>query len=81
MRPHLLGNEECPHLFPSNVPVYALSRSVCDNTPTNVPLNSAHPGGVNAVFADGSVRFLTDSTPLAVVAQLATRDDGIPLPQ
>jgi prepilin-type N-terminal cleavage/methylation domain-containing protein/prepilin-type processing-associated H-X9-DG protein len=52
---------------------------VCDNTPNNVPLNSAHSGGVNAVFVDGSVRFLRDSITLQILAQLATRDDGIPL--
>ena len=45
----------------------------------NIPLNSAHTGGVNAAFGDGSVRFVRDSTTLAVLAQLATRDDGVPL--
>lgn len=53
---------------------------VCQNVGTNIPLNSAHSGGVNAVFGDGSVRFLSDSTPLNVLAQFATRDDGLPLP-
>jgi prepilin-type N-terminal cleavage/methylation domain-containing protein/prepilin-type processing-associated H-X9-DG protein len=42
----------------------------------NVPLVSAHSGGVNALFGDGSVRFLTDSTDLLTLARLATRDDG-----
>jgi prepilin-type N-terminal cleavage/methylation domain-containing protein/prepilin-type processing-associated H-X9-DG protein len=42
----------------------------------NVPLVSAHSGGVNALFADGSVHFLTDSTDLLMLARLATRDDG-----
>ena len=46
----------------------------------NIPLNSTHSGGVNVLFGDGSVRFLTDSTPLVVLAQLATRDDGIAIP-
>ncbi|MBA4191335.1 MAG: prepilin-type cleavage/methylation domain-containing protein [Planctomycetaceae bacterium] len=45
----------------------------------NTPLNSAHTGGVNVVFADGSVRFVTDGTTLAVLAALATRDDGQPV--
>ena len=49
---------------------------VCYDGPTNAPLNSAHPGGVNGLMADGSVRFLVDSLPLNVLAQLATRDDG-----
>ncbi len=44
--------------------------------PTNVPLNSAHPGGVNVLLLDGSVQFLGDGTSLQALAQLATRDDG-----
>jgi prepilin-type processing-associated H-X9-DG protein len=42
----------------------------------NVPLVSAHPGGVNALFGDGSVRFLSNATDLVTLARLATRDDG-----
>jgi prepilin-type processing-associated H-X9-DG protein len=53
---------------------------VCQNVGTNIPLNSAHSGGVNALFGDGSVRFLSDSLSLQTLAQLATRDDGVPLP-
>lgn len=49
-----------------------------DATGANTPLNSAHTGGVNAVFCDGTVRFVTVSTALNVLAQLATRDDGVP---
>lgn len=49
---------------------------VCDNSGTNIPLNSAHPGGVNALFCDGSVRFLSETLDLAMLARLATRDDG-----
>ncbi|OWK40475.1 DUF1559 domain-containing protein [Fimbriiglobus ruber] len=45
----------------------------------NTPLNSTHTGGVNAAWCDGSVRFITDSTTLMVLAQIATRDDGIPV--
>jgi len=43
----------------------------------NIPLNSAHPGGVNVLFCDGSVRFLGDATPLTTLAAMATRDDGL----
>ena len=49
---------------------------VCGSTTSNIPLNSAHGGGVSAAMVDGSVTFLGDSTDLAVLAKLATRDDG-----
>lgn len=49
---------------------------VCVNWGNNTPLNSAHNGGVNAVLADGSVRFLVDALPLDTLGRLATRDDG-----
>ena len=42
----------------------------------NHPLNSTHPGGVNALLSDGAVRFLSDTLGLDVLANLATRDDG-----
>jgi prepilin-type N-terminal cleavage/methylation domain-containing protein/prepilin-type processing-associated H-X9-DG protein len=42
----------------------------------NTPLNSAHSGGINALFGDGSVTFLAESASLEVLAMLATRDDG-----
>jgi prepilin-type N-terminal cleavage/methylation domain-containing protein/prepilin-type processing-associated H-X9-DG protein len=48
-------------------------------TGANIPLNSTHTGGVNILLCDGSVRFLSDSTSLNVLAQLATRDDGVPV--
>lgn len=46
----------------------------------NTPLNSGHTGGVNALYCDGSVHFLTNGIALNVLAELATRDDGQPLP-
>jgi prepilin-type N-terminal cleavage/methylation domain-containing protein/prepilin-type processing-associated H-X9-DG protein len=49
---------------------------VCERSGSNIPLNSAHPGGVNAAFVDGSVRFLSEFMPLDMLARLATRDDG-----
>jgi hypothetical protein len=42
----------------------------------NTPLSSAHPGGVQAVLADGAVRFLTDNVNLVTMKNLADRDDG-----
>ena len=40
------------------------------------PLVSAHTGGVNACFADGSVHFLNDSLDLVTLFNLADRSDG-----
>ena len=37
---------------------------------------SGHPGGANFAFADGSVRFLSDRTPLPILQALCTRRSG-----
>ena len=42
----------------------------------NKPLNSLHPNGINALFADGHVAFLTENLPLATLKLLVNRDDG-----
>jgi len=42
----------------------------------NIPLISAHTGGVNALYGDGSVHFLSNNMDLLTLAQLATRDDA-----
>ena len=52
---------------------------VCRNMGDNIPLNSTHPGGVNVALCDGAVRFVGETIDLAVLAQLAVRDDGVPL--
>ena len=38
--------------------------------------SSAHPGGVNVAFGDGSVRFIKDSIALPVWRALSTRNGG-----
>ena len=43
---------------------------------SNLPLVSAHPGGVNVAVGDGSVLFVTESMDLGVLKRLATKDDG-----
>jgi prepilin-type N-terminal cleavage/methylation domain-containing protein/prepilin-type processing-associated H-X9-DG protein len=47
-----------------------------DRTGSGFDAGSAHPVGVNALFADGSVRLLRYSTPLPIVVALADRRDG-----
>ncbi|WP_437185997.1 DUF1559 domain-containing protein [Planctomicrobium sp. SH668] len=43
----------------------------------NNPLNSAHTGGVHAVFADGHVSFLSDNINLDTLRHISIRDDGV----
>jgi prepilin-type N-terminal cleavage/methylation domain-containing protein len=52
---------------------------VCYNMGSNIPLNSAHPGGVVVGLCDGSTRFLSETTVMETVAKLATRDDRQPM--
>ena len=40
------------------------------------PFTSEHSGGANVAMCDGSVRFLTDTTPIDVLQALATRSNG-----
>lgn len=45
----------------------------------NMPLNSAHPGGIDILLCDGSVRFLSEAIKLSTLARLANRSDGRPI--
>lgn len=49
---------------------------VCGNYGNNSPLRSDHPGGVNALFVDGSVHFLPETIDLATFGNLGVRNDG-----
>ncbi len=51
---------------------------VCQDLGNNIPLSSTHNGngGVNACAADGTVHWLSNTTPLSLLGQLAVRDDG-----
>ncbi len=58
-----------------NTGVFSASHSwKCEGA--NVPLASEHSGGVMALAADGSVRFISDNVNLLMLARYATRDDG-----
>jgi prepilin-type N-terminal cleavage/methylation domain-containing protein/prepilin-type processing-associated H-X9-DG protein len=46
------------------------------NVTSNNEIYSWHTGGANALFGDGSVRFLRDSVPAATVIALVTRAGG-----
>lgn len=46
-----------------------------DNS-TSYPASSAHPGGVNVLMADGSVRFIKESISRTTWWAIGTRDGG-----
>ena len=46
------------------------------NTGSNIPFSSSHTGGAQMLYGDGSVRFLTATTPLVTLQQLATIAGG-----
>ena len=42
----------------------------------NTVVNSFHPGGIQVLLADGSVRFLAEGTDLNTLQRLCCKDDG-----
>jgi prepilin-type processing-associated H-X9-DG protein len=46
------------------------------NMPMQVPPSSRHPGGVNTLFGDGSVKFIKDAVSLLTYRALGTRNGG-----
>ena len=47
-----------------------------DNFGMNLPLNSAHSGGIHMLMGDGTVRFVNDTISMLTYRRLVTRDDG-----
>jgi prepilin-type N-terminal cleavage/methylation domain-containing protein/prepilin-type processing-associated H-X9-DG protein len=69
----------CELTIPANHPLKCLRETSLNNSPgglTWAAARSRHPGGVNAAFADGSVRFLTNSITPAIWVSLGTRAGG-----
>ena len=49
-----------------------------NNTDNRDPICSAHPGGANILFADGSVHFIGDDIDFRLFQLMAIRDSGMP---
>ena len=58
-----------------NTPNYTQA-GIHSNRGANNPLNSTHPLGINSLFADGGVRFLSEELQVRILKESATRDDG-----
>ncbi len=74
------GNTLYNHYYPPN----PTGKWDCGNASHNKALSTArsyHPGGVNVLFADGSVRFVRDGVDLATWRALATRAGGEVTPE
>lgn len=54
-----------------------LSNGANSSYALNTILNSFHPGGINTLMTDGSVRFLSETIAFPELATLCTRDDGM----
>jgi prepilin-type N-terminal cleavage/methylation domain-containing protein/prepilin-type processing-associated H-X9-DG protein len=49
---------------------------MASNNGVNNQTSSAHPSGINALLADGSVHFISEHMSFTIFKQMATRDDG-----
>lgn len=60
--------------YPLNTRNYDLP-GIDGNRGADNPLLSAHPGGVNGIYVDGSAHFLADGMEVDALKRLGTRDD------
>lgn len=49
---------------------------VCDNTGSNIPINSTHTGGAHVLMGDGTVRFVSQNLDFNILLKLGAIDDG-----
>jgi prepilin-type N-terminal cleavage/methylation domain-containing protein/prepilin-type processing-associated H-X9-DG protein len=75
-------NQPCQNWRPPVTAVLAHSRLYTLNDPNGSPasFHSAHPGGGNFVFMDGSCRFIHNSISLNTMRALCTRNGGEIIP-
>jgi prepilin-type processing-associated H-X9-DG protein len=71
---HYINNNAAPLGGPSDCP-WTTNNSGLNDEPF-----SFHPGGCNAVFADGSVHFLSETIEPLVMRALVTRAEGVDIP-
>ena len=71
-------NARIPYLNSDDGRTYDVDWGVWDSMQnyTAATARSYHAGGVNTLFMDGSVRFITDSIPQATWRALGTRNGG-----
>lgn len=63
--------------YPINQIGMTLNAGGCaDNVGNNIPISSLHVGGAHFLFADGSVRFMSNNMNLQTLFYAASRDDG-----
>ena len=65
--------------WPINTKVRKSAFDGMGNYAFNHPFQSAHPGGINVLFGDGSARFLSESIDRPTLNWLCIRDDGQPI--
>ncbi|QEH35264.1 Type II secretion system protein G precursor [Aquisphaera giovannonii] len=64
------------HKYPFNVCRGQGNPSQSDNGSNSLPATSMHPGGVNALFVDGSVKFIKDTISPQTWWALGTKSNG-----
>jgi hypothetical protein len=80
VRPWIMGTSNGLGMGDAKVVVYAINSTADRFTDGNgynwLPLGSFHPGGMNGLVADGSVRFFSENMNLLTYQYLATVNGG-----